>query len=350
MSRTAVAGLLPEELEEQLGLTPRFRAMQIFSWIARGAESFEQMTDLSKDLRAELSQKAELRSATLGQRLTDPDGTLKLQLTLRDGLAIEAVLLTDAAGRKTACLSCQAGCAMGCAFCMTGTLGLARSLSAAEIVEEFLMLEKEAGRLDNIVFMGMGEPMMNLAAVRSAVSVLCHKKGRGLSARRITLSTCGVVPGIYDLADNGPPLRLAVSLTTADTALRQELMPVAKAYPLEELRQAISYYAEKTSQRATLEAALLGGVNTGRQSAERMLAFAEGLNVHINLIPWNPVASLPFSEPSAAECKRFVHWLEQAGLSVSLRTRRGRAIGGACGQLGRTAQQEVISGPAPSPR
>ena len=201
-------------------------------------------------------------------------------------------------------------------------------------MEQFLFLEKTAGTLDNIVFMGMGEPMQNLSAVRKAVEILCHKDGRALSKKRITLSTCGIIKGIYDLADNGPHIRLAVSLTTADEELRKELMPVTEGNPLSELKEAVSYYAQKSGKRVTLEAALLHNKNTTDQSADNMISFAKGFDCNINLIPWNPVPTLPFEEPDAAEVKRFVSRLENAGLNVTLRTRRGRKIGGACGQLG----------------
>jgi 23S rRNA (adenine2503-C2)-methyltransferase len=295
------------------------------------------MTNLSKDLRELLKEKAVVRSSTVNQVLKDPDGTVKLQIKLSDGLFIETVLLTDKSDRKTACVSCQAGCAMKCAFCQTGTLGLSRNLEASEIVEEFLYLESIAGKLDNIVFMGMGEPMQNLGAIRRAIEILCHKDGRALSSKRITLSTCGIVKGIYDLADNGPSIRLAVSLTTANEELRKELMPVAQgdANSLSELRKAIDYYAQKSGKRVTLEAALLHDKNTDEESAQNMINFAKGIDVNINLIPWNPVATLPFEEPSKNEVSRFVTRLEKAGLNVTLRTRRGRKIGGACGQLGK---------------
>ena len=337
MEKTVLTGCLPEEITQQLELSQGFRGKQIFKWISTGASSFDQMTNLSLDLRNELKEKALLRTTKVEQTLTDPDGTIKLVISLNDGNSVETVLLTDKEGRKTACVSCQAGCAMKCAFCMTGTLGLARNLTAAEIVEEFLELEKAAGKLDNIVFMGMGEPMQNLEAIRKTIQILCHKDGRALSSKRITLSTCGIVKGIYDLADNGPNIRLAVSLTTADEELRQRLMPVSVGdNSLPELKKAIDYYAQKSGKRVTLEAALLHDTNTSKQSAQNMIDFAKGLDVNVNLIPWNPVAALPFTEPTQSEIKYFTETLEKAGLNVTLRTRRGRKIGGACGQLGRT--------------
>ena len=334
--KVALAGLSAAEISESLGLSPAFRGRQVFRWIGKGAESFGEMTDIGSALRAELEEKAVLRSSSVSRSLRDGDGTEKLQIALQDGLAVEAVLLTDRGGRRTACLSCQVGCAMGCAFCQTGRLGFARNLSAGEIVEQFLFLEKRAGPLDNIVFMGMGEPMMNLPGVRKAVAVLTDGDGRGFSARRITLSTSGVVRGIYDLADNGPAVRLAVSLTTADEALRGELMPVARANPLGDLREAIVHFTRRTGRRVTLEAALLHGKNTGDGSAENLVRFAKGLGAHVNLIPWNPVEGLPFEEPTAAECARFMRRLNEAGLNATLRARRGRGVGGACGQLGKT--------------
>lgn len=338
MEKIILPGLLPDEITESLNLQQKFRGLQIFKWIGSGITSFDQMTNLSKDVRQMLSERAVLRSSKVTQTLKDPDGTIKLQITLSDGRAVETVLLTDKEGRKTACVSCQAGCAMKCAFCQTGTLGLARNLTPAEIVEQFLFLEQECGHLDNIVFMGMGEPMMNLEGIRKAIAVLTDKRGRNLSGRRITLSTSGIIKGIYDLADNGPNIRLAVSLTTATEDLRTELMPVNKGNPLPELRKAIDYYAKKSGRRVTLEAALLAGKNTDKESAEKMISFAKGIDVNVNLIPWNPVSTLPFTEPSNSEVHFFVNYLEKAGVNVTLRTKRGRKIGGACGQLGKTSE------------
>lgn len=340
MSKIALAGLLPEEITEQLQLGQKFRGLQIFKWIGSGATSFDQMTNLGKDVRQRLNKQATLRSSSVSRTLKDPDGTIKLQITLEDGGAVETVLLTDKEGRKTACVSCQVGCGMKCAFCQTGQLGFSRNLIANEIVEQFLYLEEECGHLDNIVFMGMGEPMLNLPEIRKAISVLTDERGRNLSARRITLSTSGIIKGIYDLADNGPNIRLAVSLTTADEDLRNSLMPVNNANPLPELRKAIDYYANKSGKRVTLEAALLKNKNTGKESADRMIAFAKGIDVNINLIPWNPVETLPFEEPDSSEVRNFVSFLEKAGLNVTLRTKRGRKIGGACGQLGKSSASQ----------
>lgn len=339
MDKISLIGLFPEEIVKNLEIKPDFRAKQIYQWISKGVSSFDYMKNLDKSTKSLLKENACLYTSKISQTLKDSDGTIKLQITLHDGLAIETVLLTDSENRKTACVSCQAGCAMKCAFCQTGQLGFARNLSAGEIIEEFMYLEKVAGTLDNIVFMGMGEPLQNLNEIRKAVSILTDKNGRSLSSRRITLSTCGIIKGIYDLADNGPKMRLAISLTTADSELREKLMPVTKANPLPELKSAIKYYIEKTGKRVTLEAALLSGKNTGAESARRLIDFAQGLDVYINLIPWNPIASLDFKTPSAQECKFFINELKKAKLNVNLRTRRGTNISGACGQLGSTVSE-----------
>lgn len=332
----ALCGMLPEEMGSSVPLSPPWRARQVFSWIARGAKTADEMTDLPKALREKIKEKALLRSITVSNTLQDEDGTVKMQLRLHDGAAVESVLMTDAEGRKTVCVSSQAGCECACAFCMTGTLGFARNLEASEIVEQFLIAQEAAKKnIDNIVLMGMGEPMLNLPNVRRALCVLSDKRGRGLSLRRVTISTCGIIEGIDDLAKNGPHIRLAVSLTAADEDLRRELMPVAKSNPLSELRPAIARYAAASGRRVTLEAALLGGKNTGADSAKRLIDFASGLDVNINLIPWNAVPSLPFTSPSKEEVRSFVNMLKAARLNVTVRSHHGRGVGAACGQLGR---------------
>jgi radical SAM enzyme, Cfr family len=332
----ALSGLLPEEILSTLKPDKPFRARQIFKWIADGARDFSAMTNLPGADRIRYASEFTIFSSHIAQTLRDPDGTVKLQVELADGTAVETVLLTDSEGRKTACVSCQVGCPMACAFCQTGHIGYRRNLTAGEIVEQFYHLEDSVGKLDNIVFMGMGEPMLNLPAIRKAIRILTHTEGRALSRRRITISTSGICEGIRSLADEGPDVRLAVSLTTADGELRDSLMPVNRSNPLQALRDAILYYTEKTGQRVTLEAAMMGGVNTTARHARDMADFARGLNVHINLIAWNPVPTLPFRSPSAGEISSFIRMLEGWGLNVTRRMRRGEKIGGACGQLGRS--------------
>jgi 23S rRNA (adenine2503-C2)-methyltransferase len=232
---------------------------------------------------------------------------------------------------------------MGCVFCKTGTLPFRRNLDSAEIVEQFLYLRGEAGEatppISNIVIMGMGEPMLNLGELRRAVSVFTAPEGLGLSGRRITVSTSGIAAGIRDLADNGPRVRLALSLTTADAALRERLMPVTKTNPLPEVKAALLRYQKREGRRITLEMVLLGGINTRMEDAEALQGFTRGLDAVINLIPWNPVEGMhfegrPLREPTPGEITAFTAELLRRGIKFTRRYRKGRTIGGACGQLG----------------
>ncbi|MDR0316784.1 MAG: 23S rRNA (adenine(2503)-C(2))-methyltransferase RlmN [Treponema sp.] len=350
MASSALCGLPLNELAELLAPLPRFRALQIFKWIAKGAVSFDEMSSLPQPLRTELSGRFSIRLSAVENTYTDTDGTIKLALKLFDGAIIEAVLLEDSAGRRTACISTQAGCPAGCVFCKTGSLGFLRNLSSSEIVEQLLFLtaaanntataDKTAGHvIDNIVIMGMGEALLNLAELRRALTIITSGQGMNFSKRRITLSTCGIAEGIIDLADKGPDIRLALSLTTADESLRQKLMPITAAQPLHTVKEALRYYQRKGGKRITLEVVLLGGINTRGEDAVSIAEFAKGLDAAVNVIPWNPVEGLepdglPLRPPSTRETEAFIQRLESLGLNVTRRFRRGRGIMGACGQLG----------------
>jgi 23S rRNA (adenine2503-C2)-methyltransferase len=354
-----LAGMSLSELEAYLccGGEKKFRAAQIFSWIAQGVQSFDEMNNLPLGLRKQLEQRCRLRTGSLDKALHDDDGTVKMRLRLDDGAAIEAVLLkaqgeeaalhedqsADVAlsmesGRFTACLSTQAGCPMGCVFCKTGSLGFLRNLSSAEIIEQFLVLNRESNNgISNIVIMGMGEPLLNLEALRKAVEIISCPQGRGLSTRRITISTSGITDGIYELAEQGPQTELAVSLTAAREDLRHRLMPASEG--LTGLKKALKTWQRKLRRRITLETVLLGGINSGVDDADALVAFARGLKTVINVIPWNPVEGLlfegkPLCAPSRAEINNFRARLETGGLTVTRRYRRGQGISGACGQLG----------------
>ncbi|MDR1373710.1 MAG: 23S rRNA (adenine(2503)-C(2))-methyltransferase RlmN [Treponema sp.] len=351
---TVLSGLPLEELEGffrcSLPALPSFRSKQIFTALARGTLSFNEIHSLPLTLREELHSRFRLRSSAVSARLEDQDGTVKLQILLEDGLKIEAVLLVSPGGirekdgpntgdRRTACLSTQAGCPAGCVFCKTGALSLARNLSSAEIVEQFLHIRSLCPGIDNIVIMGMGEPLLNLGELRKALAVLTSPEGLGISRRRITLSTCGITEGIRDLADRGPDLRLAVSLTAAEEDLRNRLMPIARSNPLKELKEALRCYQRIRGRRITLEAVLLGGINTRGKDAEALARFAQGLDTVVNLIPWNPVEGLcfegkPLREPEEKETAGFARKLGNLGLKVTRRYRKGRGVAGACGQLG----------------
>ncbi len=339
MGLPALSGLTPEAIAKQVDLKDQFRARQIFSWIARGARSFDDMTDVPLSVRDHLSTRFSVRAASFSNKILDNDGTAKLTLSLYDNSIIEAVLLTDDKGRKTACVSTQVGCAMSCVFCKTGQLGFLRNLSSSEIFDQFLFLRDEFGDIDNLVFMGMGEPLLNLEALRTAISVLGHAKGLNFSHRRITVSTCGIVAGIQALCTEGPAVRLAVSLNSADQDLRAELMPIAKKNTLPALKAALVDYQNRYGKRITLEVVLLGGVNCSITDADKLAAFATGLDVVFNLIPWNPVEGAQYKgknliEPDKREISSFAARLRRLGQTVTERHRRGRGVSGACGQLG----------------
>jgi 23S rRNA (adenine2503-C2)-methyltransferase len=343
-TKPALAGLLPEETGTLLNSTlsqavPDFRAKQICQWVIRGAKDFSEMKNLPHSLRDELAAHFAVFSSSVKTELKDRDGTHKIQIILEDNNKIEAVILSDGAGRKTACLSTQAGCACSCVFCKTGTLGFKRNLKAGEIIEELLILKSMVPAISHIVIMGMGEPLLNMEELRKALAFFTAKTGMAISKRRITLSTAGIAAGIKDLADNGPDIRLALSLTSAREHLRQRLMPVAAANPLPQLKQSLQYYQRKRKNRITLEIVLLGGINTSEEEAQAIAEFANGLDCVLNLIPWNSVEGLsfenqPLTAPTAKETAQFTAALEKRKLNVTQRLGKGKTISGACGQLG----------------
>jgi 23S rRNA (adenine2503-C2)-methyltransferase len=330
---TPLAGLFPDGITAALGLAPAFRGRQVFRWIHRGAESFSAMSDLPADLRGALESRARILTSTVDATSAADDGSVKLRLRLGDGAMIEAMTLQDGRGRRTACLSSQAGCGMGCAFCRTGLMGLVRNLAAHEIVEQLLHLRRETGDIGNIVFMGMGEPLLNLGAVADAVGVFAHRDGPGMSLRRITISTCGVVEGIRRLAEGGPEVRLAVSLISAVPDTRAKLMPVSRANPLPALREALGDYQDRAGRRITLEVVLIDGITDREADVEALVAWVGNLGVMVNLIPWNPVPEIDFRESPLERVRWFRERLEAAKVPVTERLRKGRGVNGACGQL-----------------
>ncbi|MCL2373934.1 MAG: 23S rRNA (adenine(2503)-C(2))-methyltransferase RlmN [Treponema sp.] len=340
--KPALAGLPAEELARLLKAYPPFRSRQIHQWICGGAAAFDEMINLPAALRKDLAEQYDLIPGAASSRREDADGTAKLGITFADGAAVEAVILSDGEGRKTACLSTQAGCPAGCVFCKTGSLGFKRNLSAAEIAGQFLHLRKMAPGISHIVIMGMGEPLLNLEELRSALGFFMENGGLNISKRRITISSCGIEKGILDLAEYGPDARFALSLTTARQELRQRLMPISRENPLPKIRDALVKYQKTRKQRITLEMVLLGGINSSARDAEAAAEFVRsgaGLDAVINLIPWNPVAGLEFEgralrAPTPRETADFTAALENRGLKVTRRFRKGSSICGACGQLG----------------
>jgi len=353
MELIPLAGLSLCELEKIIEPLPRFHARQINKWIMRGVSDFDKMTDIPLPARDKLKKDFCVYSSALVS-YHDDIGAKKIVLSLKDNFKIESVLLNDEKKRLTACLSTQAGCPVGCVFCKTGSLGFKRNLNSNEIIEQFIFLSAEAAyvksehnntkntgehTIDNIVIMGMGEPLLNLQQLRNAIEVFTKPDGLNFSRRRITVSTCGICGSLFDIAENGPFIRLALSLTTADENLRKKLMPVTEANPLKKIKEALILYQRKSSSRITLEIPLLGGINTREKDALSIAEFAGGLNCAVNIIPWNPVEGLEFEgkplvEPEKKEIEFFINKLESYGLKVTKRFRKGRNIMGACGQLG----------------
>ncbi|MEX0676755.1 MAG: 23S rRNA (adenine(2503)-C(2))-methyltransferase RlmN [Pirellulales bacterium] len=321
----------------QRGL-PAYRHAQIRRWVfAARAQSFDEMTDLPAGLRDELAAEFRLWTTRVALHKTTDDGTEKLLLELADGDEIECVLLCDGA-RRTICISTQVGCAMGCVFCASGLAGVARNLTAGEIVEQMLLLDRllpSDERLSHVVVMGMGEPLANLERLLAALEVASSPDGLGVSPRRITISTVGLPEAIDRLAEQNARYNLAVSLHAPDDALRRELVKVSKNIRLAEILAAADRYFAASGRRLTFEYVLLAGVNDQSDHARRLAALLRGRAALLNLIPYNPVAGLPYRTPSARAVKSFLDVLRASGINVQVRERKGDKIDAACGQLRR---------------
>lgn len=341
-----LVGMTLEELEElagELGL-PAYRGRQIARWVyPLRAEGFAAMTDLSSRLRRRLCDVATITRLRIVARTDAPDGlTSKYLLGLEDGCAIETVVMRYEDGRRTACISTQVGCAMGCRFCATGLAGLARNLTAGEIVDQVLAVQQDTGeRITHVVLMGMGEPLANYDATLRAVRLLNAPYGAGIGMRHISISTVGLVPQIRRLASERLQLTLALSLHAATDDLRTELVPVGSRWPLSELMAATGEYARVTGRRVTFEYVLISGVNDGEDQVGGLVRLLAGLGAHVNVIPYNPVPGLPYVRPSAEAVHRFAGLLRRAGIGATVRIDRGLEIGAACGQLRRTREAGV---------
>jgi 23S rRNA (adenine2503-C2)-methyltransferase len=321
---------------------PAFRAGQLWRWLYRDlATDFAQMTNLPAELRQILAERATAQPYRLLDAQVSADGeTRKVLLELPDGETIEAVLMLYAR-RRTACISTQVGCPIRCPFCATGMAGLRRNLTAGEIVLQALHLARlaqpltPAGErpLTNIVYMGMGEPLLNYDAVWRSVGVLTDPDGFGLGARHITISTAGVVPGIRRLAGEGAQVGLAVSLHAPDDALRNRLVPLNRRYPLNQLMPALRDYIAATGRRVTFEYALIAGVNDAPAQAEALAELLAGLTAHVNLIPVNPAPGSPYRPSPRPAVDAFVAILRARHVPVSVRLRRGIDVQAGCGQL-----------------
>ncbi|MEE9555295.1 MAG: 23S rRNA (adenine(2503)-C(2))-methyltransferase RlmN [candidate division Zixibacteria bacterium] len=315
------------------GLEP-FRANQIFKWIFQeNASDFSSMTDISKKHRSFLDGIAEIKSAYLKTRKESSDGTIKFLFRLDDGYLIESVLIPEKR-RLTLCVSSQAGCALGCRFCATGAMGFMRNLSSGEIVDQFLQAqESSSGRISNIVFMGMGEPTLNLKSVLKACDIISDNYGPSLSKRRITVSTAGVVHALKRFVTKAGKLGLAISLHSADQGVRMKIMPSAEKNDLVEIMKEAKRYTELSGRRVSFEYLLLGGVNDSIADAKKLVKLIHGIPCKINLIRYNPNDGLPFRRPLENDVQKFREFLYPRTYAVMIRESRGLDIKGACGQL-----------------
>jgi 23S rRNA (adenine2503-C2)-methyltransferase len=336
---TEIKGLYRDELAGHCDRP--YQADQILRWIyQKQADSFEAMTDLPAALRDRLHRTFHLHSVQSVRVRQAGDTTEKFLFQLRDGSLIETVLipatpgLTSRSDRHTVCVSTQVGCAYGCRFCASGLEGVRRHLSAAEIVDQVWHVRKLSGqRVSNIVVMGMGEPLANYDNLLRALRILNAPWGLGIGARKITVSTVGLVPQIRQLAEEPLQIRLAVSLHGATDEVRSRLMPVNKKYPLHDLLEACADYVRRRQRMMTFEYLLIEGVNDALDQAHQLATIARRLRAKVNLIAYNPVAGLPWRRPDRDRCQRFAQVLKRHGVTVTLRTEKGTDINAACGQL-----------------
>ena len=316
---------------------PRFRASQLLKWIhQRGVIDFMLMTDFSLELRNKLSAIAEVKPPSVEECHVSPEGTKKYLIKLESGSMIEMVKIPEKK-RMTLCISSQAGCALQCTFCATGAQGFERNLSDAEIIGQLWLAnfyDSSSPLISNVVFMGMGEPLLNVENVLSSISLMLHQNAYGLSKRRITLSTSGIVPEINKLAER-TDVSLAISLHAANNILRDEIVPINKKYPLNDLLDACKQYLKNQSKRKTItiEYILIDGINDSIEHAKDLVKILKGLPCKINLIPFNPFEGCDYMRSKEDTIKDFKNFLVKKGFITTLRITRGDAIDGACGQL-----------------
>jgi 23S rRNA (adenine2503-C2)-methyltransferase len=338
---------LPEITEFVLAQgEPQFRAQQIFTGVFKKQQSFADLSNVSKKLRGVLAETFVTERPIIDQKQISTDGTRKYRFVGHDGNAFEAVYIPEVAKgsrTNTLCVSSQTGCSVGCKFCYTASLRRNRDLTPAEIVGQVMAVGDdvralgEHARVTNIVFMGMGEPLLNYDNVVKAARILLHENGLDFSGRRVTISTSGIVPRIYDLGRD-LPTQLAISLNATTDETRTQVMPINKKWPLEVLLKALRDYPLAPRRRITIEYVLLGGVNDTLDDARRLPILLDGIPCKINLLPLNAHDRTPFNPPAPQQVERFQNELWRLGYNALVRTPRGRDIAAACGQLGETAQ------------
>jgi 23S rRNA (adenine2503-C2)-methyltransferase len=330
----------PELLEQTLAEQgePAFRARQVWEWAARGARDYDEMTNLPVALRSALATRVPFSSLTVESTARSEDGTVKVLFSTHDGLPVEAVLMLYKDGRRSVCLSSQSGCPLTCTFCATGAMRFGRNLSAAEILDQALYFRR-MGAVNHAVFMGMGEPMMNLDAVLGACRRLPDV---GITHRRTGVSTVGWIPGIERLTREAPPLRLALSLHAPEDRLRSQIMPVNERYPLADVIAACRRHYERKRRRVFVEYVMLAGVNDRVEQARALAQLLDRKAFKVNLIPFNPTGS-SYEGSSRAAIHAFRAALERDGLEATIRLTRGRDIDAACGQLAAARSGDLVS-------
>ena len=337
-TKVALKNMTEDELKEfivSLG-EKAFRGTQIFSWIYKGARTFDDMKNIPKSLKEKLEEVSYIGNIEKELRLESKiDRTKKYLFALNDGNIIETVMM-DYEDRVTVCISNQVGCRMGCNFCASTLEGLIRNLEPWEILDQIMKVQEDIGkRVSNLVLMGSGEPLDNFENTKKFLKLVNEKNGLNIGYRHITLSTCGLVPRMYELADLGLPINLALSLHSPFDEKRREIMPVANAYKINELIDACKYYIKKTNRRVTFEYSLIKGVNDSEKEAREIVKLVKGMLCHVNLIPINKVDERDYERPDKTYIYKFRDYLEKNNIPATVRISMGSDIGGACGQLRR---------------
>ncbi len=337
LRKTDIKSFEISELEQFLSelSQPSYRAKQIFSWLhEKCADSFDEMTNLPKQLRETLKETCEIRSLKKREVLTSEiDGTKKYLFELVDGHLIESVMMPYKHGNSV-CVSSQVGCNMGCSFCASTIDGCVRDLTTSEILSQVYEIQKDIGqRVSNVVIMGMGEPLINYRNVVRFVRILSDENALHISQRNITISTCGIIPAIISMSDERLKVTLALSLHAPNDEIRRKIMPVAEKYEISDILKACDLYFEKTGRRVTFEYCLIDKVNDGAEHAKELAGLLKGRSAHVNLIPVNPTPENNYGAAKEKDIERFQKILENAGITTTRRREMGRDISGACGQL-----------------
>lgn len=319
-----------------------FRSKQLYQWIhERLVTSFDEMTNLSKDFRQKLKDTCTIHGAKIVQRQTSSDGTNKFLMELSDGNHVESVLMKYKHGNSV-CISTQVGCRMGCRFCASTVGGLVRSLKTSEMLDQIYEIQRITGeRVSNVILMGIGEPLDNYDNVVKFIRMLSDEHGLNISQRNITLSTCGLVDQLRRLVDEALTITVAISLHAPNDALRQEMMPIANKFSIQEIMDACRYYIEKTKRRITFEYSMVEGKNDSKKEAQELVSLLQGMNCHVNLIPLNPVEGRMGQRSKRNNIEEFQSLLEKNRINVTVRREMGRDIDAACGQLRNKSENET---------